>query len=171
MRSLRTIGIATLAAASTAAGMAAASGGPPPAEPPAPAPDTVVARGSAESRVAEPARRTNRTVERSVREARGRAIPRAFAAARAEAAQLAAAAGLRLGDAVGIARDVGPAGWYDADSGRFGPGRWCGPLVTWRAVRRADGSVRRVRRSRRGCVKPATASVRVTVTFAAARSR
>jgi hypothetical protein len=40
----------------------------------------------------------------------------------AEAADLAAAAGLRLGEPVAVSRDVGPVGWYEDDSAASGPG-------------------------------------------------
>ena len=158
VRSARQIVAATLTAAGVAAGLALASGGPPPREAPAPAPGTVVAHGTGHARVGEPARRTNRSVERKVRAATGRAIPRAAATARAEAARLAAAAGLRPGKPVGIARDVSPVGYYDEASGRFGPGRWCGPITTWRSGER---------RTHHGCQKPKRVAVRVTLTVAA----
>ncbi|HEV3002542.1 MAG TPA: hypothetical protein VGW75_17520 [Solirubrobacteraceae bacterium] len=166
MHRFRAVVAATAAAGAVAAALALASGGPPPTEPPAPDAGTVVAHGSGRGRVAEPPERTDRSVQRAVDDARRRAIPRAVAAARDEAVTLAAAAGLRLGDAAGVARDVSPLGWYDETTGRFGPGRWCGPIVTWRTVRGDDGRSRRVRRSHHGCHKPPSVSVRVTVTFA-----
>lgn len=169
MGTLRTIGLVAAVAGVTAAGLAIGSGRPPQEDPSAPAPDTVVAHGSAQSAVAEPAKRTNMSVEREVRAARARAIPRAVALARTEAATLAEAAGLPLGDPVGIARDAAPAGWYDQESGRFGPGRWCGPISTSRIVERGDGRTERVRESHHGCHKPTRVSVQVTVTFAAGR--
>ena len=167
MGQLKPILAATVVAGAIAAGLTMASGGPPPESPPPAEPDTVVAHGSGRSRVAEPPRRTDRSVERAVRRARRSAIPRAVANARIEAKELAAAAGLSLGDPVSISRDAGPIGWYEEDSGRFGPGRWCGPIVTWRTVRRDDGTTARTRRTHRGCHKPSSTSVRVTLTFAA----
>ena len=158
MSNVKPVAAATLTAAAVAAGIALASGGPPPPAPPAPAPGTLVAHGVGDARVAEPGKRTNRSVERNVRAARAKAIPRAAATARAEAARLADAAGLDLGEAVAIARDVSPVGWYEEDTGRYGVGRWCGPITTYRRGRR---------RTHRGCQKPARISVRVTLTFAA----
>lgn len=155
---MRSLVAATVVAGAIATGVAISSGGPPPAEPPAPAANTVVARGVGQMRVTEPARRTNRSVERSVRAARRDAIPRAVAAARREARHLAAAAGLSLGEPVAISRDVSPIGWGEQDAGHFGPGRWCGPITTWRGGER---------RTHHGCRKPPRVSVRVTVTLAA----
>jgi hypothetical protein len=159
---IRSIVAAAVAAGGVAAGVAAASGGGPPPgpDPPAPQPGTVVAHGSAQAAVAEPSRRTNRSVDRSVRAAQTKAIPAAVAAARAEAAELAAAAGLTVGEPIGVARDVSPLGYGAVDDGYFGPGRWCGPTTTWRGGRR---------RTRHRCQKPARASVRVTVTLSASR--
>ena len=164
----------TLAAAGaaviSATGIALASGGPPPVQPADPAVDTVVSTATAQSRVVAPAadRRANATIERAVRAARARALPRAVAAARAEATALAAAAGLQAGAIVGIRRDSPPLGYWDQDAGRFGPGVWCGRVYAGRrVVRRADGTTTRRSRFRHGCPVPKTASIRVTLTFAA----
>ena len=162
----------TAAAAATAVvaatGIALASGGPPPVQPADPAANTVVATASTQARVVPPARRSDATIERAMRTARMRAIPAALEAAREEAAALAAAAGLRAGAAVGIRRDGSPLGYWDQDSGRFGPGRWCGRIPRGRrVVRNADGTTRRVSRFRHGCPVPKSATIRVTVTFAA----
>jgi hypothetical protein len=164
-----TLTAATAAVAATA-GIAIASGGPPPVQPADPAVDTVVTTAPGQARVVAPRHRTDATIERAVRAARARALPGAVAAARGEAAQLAAAAGLHAGDIVGIRRDSAPLGYWDQDSGRFGPGVWCGRIYTGRrVVRRADGTSKRVSSFRHGCPVPKTASVRVTLTFAAAR--
>ena len=160
---------AAVAAVIAATGIALASGGPPPVQPADPAVDTVVSTATAQSRVRAPAsdRRSNATIERAVQAARARALPRAVTAARAEADALAAAAGLRAGDVVGIRRDSSPLGYWDQDAGRFGPGVWCGRVFSRRAVRQADGTTKRVTTSRRRCPVPKTASIRVTLTFAA----
>jgi len=159
---------AAAAAVIAAAGIALASGGPPPVQPADPAVDTVVSTGSAQARVAKPARRTNASVEHAVRAARARALPNAVAAARTEAAALAAASGLRAGAIVGIRRDSPPMGYWDQDSGRFGPGVWCGRVFDGRrVVRRPDGTTKRVSTFHHGCPVPKTATIRVTLTFAA----
>ncbi|HET8953978.1 MAG TPA: hypothetical protein VFN44_25875 [Solirubrobacteraceae bacterium] len=82
----------------------------------------------------------------------------AVKAARRDAVHLAAGARLRLGGPIGIARDVSPFGYFDYESGRFGPGDWCGRWVS----RSSDGT--RVARHR--CFPPREQTVRVTVTFA-----
>ena len=160
---------AAAAAVIAATGIALASGGPPPVQPADPAVDTVVATANAQSRVVAPARKSDATIERAGRAARARALPEAVGAARAEAAQLAAAAGLRAGAVVGIRRDSSPPGYWDQDAGRFGPGVWCGRIHHSRMVRQADGTRKRVSRSRHGCPVPKNASIRVTLTFEASR--
>jgi len=160
---------AAAAAVIAAAGIALASGGPPPVQPADPAVDTVVSTATAQSRVRAPApdRRSNATIERAVQAARARALPRAVSAARTEADTLAAAAGLHAGAVVGIRRDSSPLGYWDQDAGRFGPGVWCGRVFSRRTVRQADGTTKRVTASRHRCPVPKTASIRVTLTFAA----
>jgi hypothetical protein len=162
----------TLAAAATVviatAAVALASGGPPPVQPADPAANTVVSTGSAQADVVAPSHHSDATIERAVRAARLRTLPSAVARARDEAAGLATAAGLRAGAVIGIRRDTGPVGFWDQDTGRFGPGRWCGRVYGGnRRVRRADGTTRRVARFHHGCPVPKTATIRVTMTFAA----
>jgi len=159
---------AAVAAVIAAAAVALASGGPPPAPPADPAANTVVATASAQSRVVAPPRRSNATIEAAMRAARARALPRAVAAARNEADALAAAAGLRAGTVIGIRRDSSPLGYWDQDSGRFGPAVWCGRVYDGRRLRRsADGTTKRVSSFHRGCPVPKTTSIRVTLTYAA----
>ena len=151
-----------------AAGLAVASGGPPPVQPADPAADTVVATASWQARVVAPERRSDATIDRAVRVARIRAMPAAVEVARGEADALAAAAGLRSGRIVVIRRDSSPMGYWDEDSGRFGPGKWCGRIyIGRREVLRPDGTTRRVSRFRHGCPVPKRATIRVTVTYAA----
>jgi len=146
----------------------AAAKGEPPIQPPDPPPYTVIAHAIATAPVGRPLRRTDASIDHAFRAARANAIPKAVARARVEAQSLAAAGGLTLGRPVGIARDAPPAGYYDPDGGRFGPGKWCGRLYRGRrTVRRPDGTIRRVPRFRYGCQVPKNATVRVTVTFAA----
>jgi hypothetical protein len=60
---------------------------------------------------------------------------------------------------IGIARDAAPFGYFDYyQSGRFGPGDWCGRWVG----RRRDGT--RVARHR--CFPPHEQQIGVTMTFA-----
>jgi hypothetical protein len=162
----------TLAAAATAViattAVALAGGGPPPVQPADPAANTVVSTGSAQADVVAPSRRSDATIERAVRAARLRALPPAIALARDEAAALATAVGLRAGAVIGIRRDTSLPGYWDQDAGRFGPGRWCGRVYGGiRLVRQPDGTTRRVARFHHGCPMPKTATIRVTMTFAA----
>jgi hypothetical protein len=160
--------IAAAVAVIAAAGIAFASGGPPPVQPADPAADTIVATAAWQARVVAPARRTNATIDRAMRVARIRAMPAAIAIADDEANALAAAAGLRTGRIVAIRRDSPPLGSWDQDSGRFGPGKWCGRIYGGRrSVRQPDGTTKRVPRVRYGCPVPKTATTRLTVTYAA----
>jgi hypothetical protein len=168
MRHAKVVLLAAGLAAASGTGVALASGGPPPAMPPDPPPYTIVASGAGRATVLAPRRRTDATVDRAVRAARARAMPGAVAAARREAAGLGAATRLAPGAVVGVRRDTSPPGWWSADDGRFGPGKWCGRIYTGRrTVRRPDGTTRRVARYRHGCQVPKEISIRLSVTFAA----
>ena len=159
MRLLTAALFGALAAAGAFALVSLASGGPPPeSDAGPPAVHTVVANGSGQAKVVRPARLNNRTIARAARRARKIAVPRAVKAARREAVTLARAAGLRLSGPIGIAGGVSAYGYYDYDTGRFGPGDWCGRWVR----RRSDGT--RVASHR--CFPPHDQAVRVTVTFA-----
>ena len=164
---LLTAVVAGAVTAALATAMALAGGGSPPTDSSAPDVRTVVTRGTARLKIVTPQQRSDRTIEHSVRAARRDAYPRAVKAARRDAAALAAAAGLTLAGPLGAARDTSPYGYWDADSGRFGPGRWCGRIVTSRLVTGSDGIRRRVHRSHRACPIPRDMQVRITVTFAA----
>jgi hypothetical protein len=159
----------TAAAVLGGATVALASGGPPPTQPPDPPPYTVVAHGVAQAPVLDRSHRTDASVHRAVSAARARAVPIAMRYARADADALAKAAGLTLGAAVGVSRQVAPpGGYYSEEAGQFGAGRWCGRLyVRRRTVRRPDGTTRRVAVYRQGCRAPSHASANLAVTFAA----
>jgi hypothetical protein len=142
------IGAAVAAAVAT---IAFAGGGPPPAdERAAPAVRTVVGHGIARLHVAAPKHRSNESIGKAVVAARKAAYVHAVKAARADAKALARAAGLTLSGALGAERDTAPPGYWDADTGTFGTGRWCG----------------RTGRHRHGCPIPRQLAARVTVTFA-----
>jgi hypothetical protein len=158
MRLLPAFLLIALLTAGALAAIALAGGGPPPVPGAAPGVETVVAHGTGRLKIHTPAKRTDATIERAIRTARRAAFPRAVANARGEAAAMARAAGLRLAGPLGVSRDTSPYGYWDPDSGRFGPGRWCGRIVT----RTRDGG----RRSHRACPIPRDQSVRLTVTFA-----
>jgi hypothetical protein len=164
--------IALLAAAGVAAaggsGVALASGGAPPPPQPDPPPYTIVASGTGTADVGKPYAQTDASIERVVRDARAKAMPAAVANARREAAALGSASGLVPGAVVAVRRDTSPPGWWSADDGVFGPGRWCGRIYGGRrTVRNRDGSTRRVNRYRDGCKPPRTVALRLSVTFAA----
>ena len=152
-----------------ATGLALASGGPPPVQPADPAVDTVVSSGTGQARVVAPGARS--PTRRSSAPCAPRGPGRCRARSRPPAPRptaLAAAAGLRTGAIAGIRRDTPPIGYWDQDAGRFGPGIWCGRVFGGRReVRQADGTTKRVSRFHHGCPFPKTASIRVTLTFAA----
>ncbi len=156
MRSFPAALLGALAAAGAFALVTFASGPPPAPDPGPPAVRTVVSHGSGVAQVARPALLNDRTIERAARRARTAAVPKAVKSARREAATLARAAGLRLSGPIGIAREVPAYGFYD--TGRFGPGDWCGRWVS----RRSDGT--RVARHR--CFPPREQEMRVVLTFA-----
>ena len=160
---------AAAAAVIAAAGIALASGGPPPVQPADPAANTVVstASGAGEGRRARPQVRRDDRGRRArrppARAAAAPSPPRAPRPRRSRARRACA-----IGAIVGIRRDSSPLGYWDQDAGRFGPGTWCGRVYGGaKRVRRADGTIRRVARFHHGCPVPKTASLRVTLTFAA----
>jgi hypothetical protein len=170
MRHAKVVLLAAGIAAACGTGVALASGGPPPVTPADQPANTVIAVGYGRAAVDAPRRQTDRTVDRAVVAARTEAMPAAIAAARREAAALGQATGLRPGAVVAVRRDVSPPGYWNAEDGNFGPGKWCGRIYTGRrTVRRADGTIRRVSRFRDGCKVPKDVAVRLSVTFAATR--
>jgi Protein of unknown function (DUF541) len=103
--------------------------------------------GRAEVQVARTDRQNEAAIRQAVKAAADQTTPRAVAAARERAAQLAAAGGLTLGRLVSIADQATPYGPYFGPFGQFGtfgPDRFCGKVA--RLVRRRDaqGHVRRV---------------------------
>jgi hypothetical protein len=137
----------------------------------APAPErSVAAQGVASVKVVAPKDRKHEgPIRAAVEAAEAKALPRAIAAAREKAAELARLAGLTLGPIVAISdaqtSPYGPFGFY----GTFGPDRFCGTIRT--SVFRTDkttGKRKRVgTRSRHACRVPPTVTSSVTVTFAA----
>ena len=109
-------------------------------------------------------------IRAAVEAAEAKALPRAMAAAREKATELARLSGLTLGrDRLGLRRarprPTGPLGFY----GTFGPDRFCGTVRT--TVFRTDkttGKRKRVgTRTRHTCRVPPTVTSSLTVTFAA----
>jgi hypothetical protein len=136
-----------------------------------PAPErTVTAQGLASVKVVAPNDRKHEgPIRAAVEAAEAKALPRAMAAAREKATELARLSGLTLGAIVSISdaqtSPYGPFGFY----GTFGPDRFCGTLRI--AVFRTDtttGKRKRVGfRARHTCRVPSTVTSSLTMTFAA----
>jgi hypothetical protein len=136
-----------------------------------PAPErSVAAQGVASVKVVAPKDRQHEApIRAAVEAAEAKALPRAVAAARETATELAKLAGLTLGPIISISDApssvYGPFfGFY----GTFGPDRFCGTIRT--PVFKRNKAGRRVRtgtRTRHTCRVPATVTSTVTVTFAA----
>jgi hypothetical protein len=137
-----------------------------------PAPErTVAAQGVASVKVVAPKDRKHEAPIRAAVEAAeaAKALPRAMAAAREKATELARLSGLTLGAIVSISdaqtSPYGPFGFY----GTFGPDRFCGTVRS--AVFRTDkatGKRKRVGfRARHTCRVPQTVTSSLTVTFSA----
>jgi Protein of unknown function (DUF541) len=130
---------------------------------------TVEATGVASVKVDAPKDRTHEgPIRAAVEAAEAKALPRALADARAEAAELAKLSGLILGGVESISNTAttpyGPFGFY----GSFGPDRFCGTLRTSVFKRGKDGKRHRVgSRTRHTCRVPSTVTSTLTVTFAA----
>ena len=131
---------------------------------------TVAAQGVGSVKVTPPSDRKHEApIRAAVEAAESKALPRAIAAARDKATELAALAGLTLGPIVSISdAPASPYGPFFGGYGTFGPDRFCGTLRT--PVFRRDRNGKRVRvgtRSRHTCRVPSTVTSSVTVTFAA----
>lgn len=132
---------------------------------------TVAAQGVASVKVDAPADRTHEgPIRAAVEAAEAKALPRAIAAAREKAAELARLSGLTLGAIVSISdAPSSPFGFYGGAYGTFGPDRFCGTVRTPVFKKGADGKRHRVRtRTRRLCRVPPFVTSTVTVTFTSA---
>src|SRR5215211_550150 len=86
---------------------------------------TVTAIGNGLARVRPADRHDNASIRRAVQSAVRKALPRALAAARRDAAALAAGTGLTLGEVVAVAETTSTSfSFYDETNGSFGPGRY-----------------------------------------------
>lgn len=136
---------------------------------PGPGPGTVAAIGTASVKPTPEDATSNASILAAVREARRLVIPRAAGDARARAALLATAGGLKLGALVGI-EDTAPSPFFGSSYGQdgtFGPGRFCGLVTRYRTTRSPSGAIRRTRIGRtRRCRIPTQVAATVTVTFA-----
>jgi uncharacterized protein YggE len=161
------LGVAAVLAAGV---LVPAAGAQAPAVPPAKSVTTV---GAATVSVKPDDRKSNSSIKEAVEAADTSARPKAIAAARERATELAQAAGLTLGaiTAVSDAPTVPFYGPYLTPyglQGTFGPGKFCGTVRPVRRVRGSDGKTRTVRgKARRTCRVPPNVTVSVTVTFAA----
>jgi hypothetical protein len=137
-----------------------------------PAPErTVAAQGLASVKVVAPSDRKHEApIRAAVEAAEAKALPRAIAAAREKAGELARLSGLTLGAIVSISdAQAAPFGPFFGFYGTFGPDRFCGTVRTgvFRTDKRTGKRKRVGTRSRHTCRVPATVTSAVTVTFAA----
>jgi hypothetical protein len=136
-----------------------------------PAPErTVAAQGLASVKVIAPKDRKHEApIRAAVEAAEAKALPRALAAAREKATELAHLSGLTLGAIVSVsdvqASPYGPFGFY----GTFGPDRFCGTVrsTVFRTDKQTGKRVRVGTRTRHTCRVPPTVTSSLTVTFAA----
>lgn len=135
----------------------------------APAPATVEAYGTGAVKPAPKDEKSNTSIAASVQVALDKALPRAVADARAQAQELARAAGLTLGALTAVSNESQPSPFFSpfGQEGTFGPGRFCGTVRTPR-YRTVDGKRVRVgTRTRRTCRVPATVTRTVKLTYSA----
>jgi uncharacterized protein YggE len=131
----------------------------------------ITSTGTGQIKVKPADRTSNRSIVAAVKKAFTAALPKAVQAGRADAAELAAASGLTLGDLLSIS-DAGPTGFYGPyyggpSFGTFGPGKYCGRVRLADFVRTKSGR-RRIAgfHTRRVCRVPPYAVRTVTLTFA-----
>ena len=152
--------IAVAAALSLAAVLPAAAGAQQP---------TITATGSGEVKPEPKNRKIDVSIRKAVEVAHTAALPLAIADARANAAELAAAAGLTLGPLITIA-DAPQPGYpfvFTQQNGTFGNGHFCGKVRNFRTVVR-NGARRRVavKGTHTVCRVPPEVYANVELTFA-----
>jgi uncharacterized protein YggE len=131
-------------------------------------PATLSASGLAEAQVKPENRKSESSIRAAVAAARAQALPKAVTQAKANALELAKAAGVTLGALVSITDAAGQPNYYVPYSyGSFGPNRYCGDVPNYKTVTR-DGRKRRVRvkGTHRVCRVPSRVYASATVTFA-----
>lgn len=131
-------------------------------------PATLTASGISEAAVKPENRKSETSIRAAVAAARAQALPKAVTRAKANALELATAAGVTLGALVSITDAAGQANYYTPFAyGAFGPDRYCGDVPNYKTVTR-DGRKRRVRvkGTRRVCRVPSRIYATATVTFA-----
>jgi hypothetical protein len=131
---------------------------------------TIVAAGASSAPVSPQDRKSNDSIKAAVDAAADKALPAAITEGRKQAGELAAAAGVTLGELMTISNaPSSPYGPFPYNLGPFGTGQFCGNRTT--AVVRRDAKGRRrvvARRTRRVCVVPPRVTQQVTLTFAIA---
>jgi hypothetical protein len=160
------LAVATAAAAVLAVPAAARAQAPAPLSPTR----TIVALGASTAPVAPKDRKSNDSIKAAVDAAAEKALPEAISEGRKEAGELAAAAGVTLGQLLTISNaPLSPYGPFPYNLGPFGPGQFCGNRSV-AVVRRDAKGRRRVagRRTRHVCVVPPRVTQQVTLTFAIA---
>jgi uncharacterized protein YggE len=134
---------------------------------------TLVAAGLGTVKVTPKDRTSNDSIVAAVKAADAKALRRAVADARDQAAKLAAAGGVTLGPLVSLANSTSNGGVfygpYYGTTGTFGPGKFCGTVRTRSVTIGKDGKRHLGKlRSRRTCRIPSVVQRTVQLTFALA---
>jgi uncharacterized protein YggE len=160
-------------AALAGAALALAAAAPASAQLPVPVPGrTIVSTGAGSVKPVPQDRNDNASIAAAVKAAYAAALPKAVAEARDDAADLASAAGVTLGELVSVSNApaqpfYGP--FFGGEIGTFGPGRFCGNVRTPIVKRDKLGRRHVIRfRTRHTCRVPGTITRSVTLTFAIA---
>jgi hypothetical protein len=132
---------------------------------------SVSAIGTASVKVTPTDRKSNASIKAAVEAADASARPKALAAARERATELAQTAGLTLGGILSVGdAPASPFGPYFAygQQGTFGLGKYCGVVRSFHIKRDSNGRIHRVAgRRHRICRVPPQVVTSLTVTFAA----
>jgi hypothetical protein len=160
----------TLVTASAAVLSAAVLAAPAGAQAPLAPTRTIVAVGASSASVSPADRKSNPSIKAAVDAAAKQALPEAITEGRDEAGELAAAAGVTLGELVTISNaPLSPYGPFSYSLGPFGPGQFCGDRTVAVVRRDAQGRRRVVgRRKRHVCIVPPRVTQQVTLTYAIA---
>jgi hypothetical protein len=127
---------------------------------------TLTANGVGQAKPEPKDRKSDASIRQAVSDANAMALPRAMDSARAQAAELAKAAGVTLGPLVSIADNPGNGYGFFIQNGTFGNGHYCGKVRNTKWVMR-NGVRRRVvaKGTHRACRVPSEVYATVSLTF------
>jgi hypothetical protein len=129
---------------------------------------TITAVGSVQIAVTPTDPKNNASIKDAIEKAQKEGYPKAIAAARTEAQELAEASNLTLGALQSVDENIGGPGYYGYGFySPFGQDKFCGTVTRVRRHKTKSGKTVRVRTKVRRCYFPKLLPVQLAVTFEA----